>query len=218
MQTGVTESRSWRKPVFRVLVRGGCVAACCCLSLSGCTGPDGARAPSNVDEQAHSGDSAQVATEPPAPIEVVEKRDVDGVLLERTEGYYDENDELVRHGVYTRYHSNGKKKLELHYRNGVLHGERTSWYDNGQKSGHGYFKDGREDGVWTTWWPNGFKHQEIHFDEGAWHGPYITWHRNGEMRSRVQYVNGRKQGELVWWDDRGNEVRRQQYVNDVAQP
>ena len=49
-----------------------------------------------------------------------------------------------RHGLWTEWYPNGKKKLETRYKNGVENGLRTEWAEDGKKTFQATFKDGNE--------------------------------------------------------------------------
>lgn len=141
-----------------------------------------------------------------------------GQPVERIEGYVDAEGVFTRHGELARWYENGKKKMELHYRHGVMHGPRLTWYDTGQIWARGAYTHGAADGVWTAWFPSGFRHREWHMRENVWDGPYMEYHENGEKRYEVEYVLGKKQGTAIWWSEVGTELRSIEYVDDVSQP
>ncbi len=141
-----------------------------------------------------------------------------GQVIERIEGYVDAAGVFTNHGEHARWYENGKKKMELHYVDGVMDGPRLTWYDTGQIWARGAYANGLADGVWTAWFPSGFRHREWHMRDNVWDGLYLEFHENGEKRYEVEYVQGMKQGTAIWWSEVGTELRRLEYVNDVSQP
>ena len=53
-------------------------------------------------------------------------------------------DEPPKDGPHVEYYENGKKKLEIHYKNGKLDGLWTWWDENGNKTLEVQLKDGAE--------------------------------------------------------------------------
>jgi|GEM_PF-4870143 len=54
--------------------------------------------------------------------------------------------EYVRHGTYTRWHSNGQKASQATYRNGKLHGTYRFWDRHGKLMGEQRFRSGESIG------------------------------------------------------------------------
>lgn len=130
----------------------------------------------------------------------------------------DEEGQLIPHGRWTLYWSNGRKKTEITYIEGVRHGPRTSWYEGGQLWIEGRHVNGKSHGKWTIWYSNGRPAQEFNYVRGAEMGTRTEWYTNGKMRSRGDYVNGKKQGTFTHWDERGLVATEEDYVDGVLQP
>ncbi|HIO88573.1 MAG TPA: hypothetical protein EYN45_02545 [Candidatus Marinimicrobia bacterium] len=64
------------------------------------------------------------------------------------------------------FHSTGKKKYDLNFRDGKEDGLQTWWYGNGQKAKEETYKDGKEDGLQTWWYENGQKAREETYKDG----------------------------------------------------
>jgi len=47
-------------------------------------------------------------------------------------------------GKHVEYYENGKKKKEIHYKNGKPDGLGTGWHENGQKWYETHYKNGKE--------------------------------------------------------------------------
>ena len=79
-------------------------------------------------------------------------------------------------------HENGKKQLEVTYKDGKKEGLSTMWHANGQKMMEGTYKDGKKEGLHTD------------------------WHENGQKRSEATYKGGKLVSETNW-DKEGNELK-----------
>lgn len=60
-----------------------------------------------------------------------------------------------RHGRYVEYYPNGKKKLERHYKNGILNGRHTEYQINGKRKLERNYKKGKISGFQTEFDLNG---------------------------------------------------------------
>lgn len=87
----------------------------------------------------------------------------------------------VRHGVWTTWHPNGRKKAEGRYREGIKAGEFTWWYENGQIQAQGTYDGGRETGTWTTWHDNGMKESAGEYADGRPAGKWMKWAADGKL-------------------------------------
>ncbi len=67
--------------------------------------------------------------------------------------HYDENGK--KHGKFTVWYPNGKKKWIEYYTHGVKNGKYVYWNQNGNKLIEGYYKDGLADGTWKFYDENG---------------------------------------------------------------
>lgn len=141
-----------------------------------------------------------------------------GQPLERIEGYVDSEGVFTRHGEHITWYTNGQKRMEMHYVDGVMHGPRLTWYDTGQIWARGAYNHGKADGTWTAWYPTGFRHREWHMRDAVWDGMYTEFYENGEKKYEVEYIQGKKQGTAIWWNEIGTELRRLEYLDDVVQP
>ncbi len=152
------------------------------------------------------------------PIEIVEEKYPDGVVKMVSEGYRDDDGNLIGHGAIRLFWEQGEKKAELHFIDGIRHGPRTAWYRNGQVKTEGQFHEGLENGIWKVWYPDGSLAEEQSYDRGAWNGLFTAWYMNGEKKTEVRYVKGKKQGLFTRWNESGTVVERIEYVDNVAQP
>ena len=120
----------------------------------------------------------------------------------KMEGYYKDG---LRNRKWNWWHENGQKEKEGTFKDG----EEISWigwtyYENGQKSQEETYKDGKEDGLFTQWHQNGQKKQELIYKDGKADGLVTVWHENGQKSLEGTY----KDGEIIslkCWDEDGNE-------------
>ena len=63
--------------------------------------------------------------------------------------------------------------------NGRKHGLSTKWFSNGVKMYERNYKDGKWHGTVTRWWPNGQKMYVRAYSKGIRHGKEATWRSDG---------------------------------------
>lgn len=111
-----------------------------------------------------------VATQMPSKPHATEQRETryaSGALRERFSVYKDEKGRELMHGVYTKFHPNGQKKIECEFRDDDLVSSITRWDENGQMRASVFsprivWKQGAE----TEWFPNGQKGSEFSYESG----------------------------------------------------
>jgi len=105
-------------------------------------------------------------------------------------------------GQLVTHYSNGKKEIEINYKNGKQEGLDTWWYRNGQKGRKSHYKNNKLDGLETEW-----------LDDGSIEAT-INW-RNGKkigLETRFSYrANGTKVWEEKYLDD---EIVERKYFRD----
>jgi antitoxin component YwqK of YwqJK toxin-antitoxin module len=143
--------------------------------------------------------------------EAVEEKWVDGTPKSREEFILDPNGNQILDGVSTYWWESGKKKLEMHYRNGLAHGRKTTWFSDGELWSEGSFVADKEHGVWTVWFPGGKRQHEFHMDHGAMHGVERRWHDNGELLMQGLWVRGKQTGFFSYWNLQGKLVRETEF-------
>ena len=97
----------------------------------------------------------------------------------KMEGYYKDG---LRNRKWNWWHENGQKKKEVTYKDGKLDGLNTWWFDNGQREFEGTFKDGKRDGFFTYWYKNGQKESEKTFKDGEMISRK-EWNRDGSVKN-----------------------------------
>ena len=138
-------------------------------------------------------------------------------LVQYGDKWFKENDDKPYTGrVFDLYKSNGSKKLEGQYKDGLMNGKWIRWYENGNKSDEGsYFNgDGTDkgktgiprngrDGKWTIWYQNGQKMIEMTYKDGERDGLWTRWYENGQKKSEIHYKDGEQQGLHTSWYENG---------------
>jgi len=111
----------------------------------------------------------------------------------------------AKDGLWTSWHENGRKQLEIRYKKDVIHGTMSTWHANGQKKGVGQIKDGEMDGRWEEWYENGWKSKVQNCEFGKLISA-IVWKPDGEKCPVTNVVKGN--GELIDYNDDGTIEKR----------
>jgi hypothetical protein len=127
--------------------------------------------------------ATQTAEQPKEPLEIVEEFWPDGTPSLRKHVLRQADQTSLNHGLYTRWHANGRKSYEANYIRGELHGVETAWHENGQKR------------------------TEQHYDQGLRHGFRHVWDQHGHLVSEEYYVNDRPHGTWTIW--KGGKIKWQ---------
>ena len=86
-------------------------------------------------------------------------------------------------GLFTLYHANGQKKMQVKLNNGKQEGLREDWYSNGQKEFEGFFDNDKQSGVSKFWYSNGQIELEAVFENGKFSGgDYKRWYNDGSVK------------------------------------
>jgi len=116
-------------------------------------------------------------------------------------------------GLWTSWHENGEKQLEIRYKKDVLHGKTSSWHPNGQKKSAGNIRDGEMDGPWEEWYENGWKERVQNCDFGKLVSATV-WKPDGEKCPVSNVVNGK--GELIDYNEDGTIDKRHTFKDGVG--
>ena len=128
---------------------------------------------------------------PPAGcVEVVEDHWPDGKLRLRKHVLRSADGTPVDHGLYTRWHTNGRKEYEATFVRGLKEGIETRWHRNGQKWLEAHYVRGQRHGTCRTWDEGGAKRKEEHHDHGKPHGTWTVWSRDGSIKWQGRFEHG----------------------------
>ena len=125
------------------------------------------------------------------------------------------------------YFDDGRKKMEINYKDGYKSGELTKWYWNGTISyqanyitgrrfgisysrygvngkirSEGYYLNDKREGIHTQWYKNGQKEWEATYKDGIIQdGLVIHWYENGQKETEKTYKDGEKISSNEWTED-----------------
>ena len=99
----------------------------------------------------------------------------------------------VRDGVYIRYNEvNGKMIEKGHYKKGVKTGPFSKWYSNGEKRVEGHYQNGQKSGHWAYYYKGGKGAMRMsgQFVAGRKEGIWVFYDKSGSIRKEVIYEAG----------------------------
>jgi antitoxin component YwqK of YwqJK toxin-antitoxin module len=165
-----------------------------------------------------------------SPLETVENKDDNGVLIEK---YSRRKDTRAKEGLYQSFYSNGQLMEESAYLNDSLHGERKlfyengtlqsteqrdhdqftgpyrKYYENGKLSNEGQYITNEMSGVWKRWYDTGELMEEITFAHNEENGPFKEYYKNGKLKAEGEYLQGENEnGELKKYAETGELVEK----------
>jgi len=146
---------------------------------------------------------------------VRETRYPNGALRERFSVYRDESGKERMHGIYTKFHPNGQKKLECEFREDDLVGSIKKWYPDVQLRASVFsprivWKEGSE----TQWRPDGRKGSEFLYESGIakierW------WYPNGTLAIERTVLDKEVKGTdglVTVWRPNGTKLREARWT------
>lgn len=144
-----------------------------------------------------------------------EKKDsklCDDCLVE--EGFYEHGKKT---GEWKSYHSNGKIKSVVEFKNNRPQGKYRKYYDNGQLEEDGIFIRVHHLDTFKRYHPNG-KMMELKFfnTNGKNDGDIYRWYENGKLELKYRVVNGVEDGKLERYYPNGELQEKRYYVNGWA--
>ena len=160
--------------------------------------------PSNESAEP-SGDTPKSLSD--ADVEQLLKEAVDMESLEeRDDLYYQPNESEPFSGWAKTMSDSGQVAVLGRLKDGKLDGLWTDWHENGQKMVEMIYKDGEVDGLFTMWHENGQKEEERTFKDGKpADGLHTQWHADGQKQREVIYKDG-KRVSAKYWNSKGEEV------------
>tara|TARA_Y100001934_G_C12157709_1_gene680439 strand:- start:436 stop:981 length:546 start_codon:yes stop_codon:yes gene_type:complete len=96
-------------------------------------------------------------------------------------------------GEFVRYNGSTGKMLEKGaYLNDLKNGSFTKWYSNGVKRVEGAYRKGLKNGIWSYYFKNspGVIRLTGYFKDGKKSGKWVFYDKNETIRSIVKYENG----------------------------
>lgn len=99
-----------------------------------------------------------------------------------------------KNGDYKRYNGVTGKMIEKgNYLNGIKNGSYTKWFSNGVKRVEGTYASGKKDAMWSYYFKNGTGALRMigNFQNGKKEGNWIFYDKNGSIRHKVKFELGR---------------------------
>lgn len=109
-------------------------------------------------------------------------------------------------GLGTWYYENGKKQLEVNYKNGLSDGITTRWYYNGQKESVETYLNGKKNGRSITYTASGVPVEDRTYLNDTLNGPYKLYHESGAIKAEGYYYMGLFDSLWVWTNEFGFRV------------
>lgn len=134
--------------------------------------------------------AAQTAEQPKEPVEIVEEFWPDGTPSLRKHVLRQPDQTLLNHGLYTRWHPNGRKAYEANYTRGQLHGVETAWHENGEKRAEQHYDHGLRHGLRRDWDQQGRLRREEGYVKDRPHGTWTIWKGDGTIKWQARFDHG----------------------------
>lgn len=131
------------------------------------------------------------------------KTKTDPLVLEGKCTWYGENGKVTQEGFFTdgkpdgasvSYYSDGAKKNEGTYQNGLLNGIYRDFFPSGAIQAEATFKNGKIDGRLVKYFNETQKKEEVYFSNGKEDGPYEFYNVNGKLFNKGTARDGAQEG------------------------
>jgi antitoxin component YwqK of YwqJK toxin-antitoxin module len=130
------------------------------------------------------------------------------------EGTYVEN---KRHGLWKKYHTNGKLKSEITYYMNRPKGSYKLYYPSGVLEEDGNWDDAKNVGEYKRFHPNGKTSQDFHFEpNGLRTGIQKYYYENGNLELEVEIKQGLEQGLMRRYYPNGDLMEEKILENGVV--
>jgi antitoxin component YwqK of YwqJK toxin-antitoxin module len=96
-----------------------------------------------------------------------------------------------KNGKWLEVYSNGNRKGQFVYKNGLLNGAYTIWYKNNVKGEYGFYKNDKKDRLIIKWDQQGKKYSSATFKDGFYHGKIIFYEPSEEVKYEGIYHEGK---------------------------
>ncbi len=132
-----------------------------------------------------------------------------------TEFYFDKKKKLEvtyidskKEGNLHEWYKNGKLRSNLKYRGNKLHGEQTYFYETTSTMRKKlFFKNGKREGKQVAWYENAKTMYVVYFKNDQLDGEAVIYHKNIDlMKMKGIYQEGYRNGDFTIWDDKGQGV------------
>lgn len=109
-------------------------------------------------------------------------------------------------GVSTWFYKNGRKQLEVVYKDDVPHGPSNRWYFSGAKELQENYIGGKRNGLTRQWDLQGKLIEEISYKNDTLHGSYTLYHESLEIKVEGHYNMGMFDSTWTYYDISGMKV------------
>jgi len=135
-------------------------------------------------------------------------------LVEYGDKMYKTDDDRPYTGkVFDLYKSNGNKKVEGYYKDGLRNRKWAWWSEDGKMDSLGTYENGSKNGKWTYWHENGQKKFEGPYKDGKENGWFRSWYGDGQIKGSGQYSDGKYAWYWFSWDSLGIEASADDWLH-----
>ncbi len=99
-----------------------------------------------------------------------------------------------RDGNFEFFHSNGKQKATVKFKNGKEEGDYISYFENGKLEAKGKYTGGKQNGDWETYYDNGQLKSKGRYFIGKYDSDWIWYYEDGKIEQETRYKQGIKDG------------------------
>lgn len=138
-----------------------------------------------------------------------------GQLTLRYEYYKDDSGQKIKDGEYFEFYPNGKKKIESHYKDGVLEGT-SIYYESEDVIAFNNYKNGKLDGECRTQNSKGIITNVYHYKKDKLDGQTVYNFDNGKPHIKINYKNGIPSGKCELFDNNGKISSTLNFNNGAA--
>jgi antitoxin component YwqK of YwqJK toxin-antitoxin module len=114
-------------------------------------------------------------------------------------------------GKVVAFNINGKKSIEIEYKNGKETGTNRSWFANGNLMNETQLTDGKIDGLWIDYYESGKKMNGITYENDYMTGPCTRWYENGNIKESGNHHHCKENGYWVYYFENGQKQTAGEY-------
>lgn len=118
-------------------------------------------------------------------------------------------------GKTVAFYPDGKKSLEIEYRNGIESGTNRSWYNDGKIMNETQIDSGKINGYWIDYYPNGVKENEVIYENDFMNGPCTRRYDNGNVKETGRYSHCREEGLWIYYWENGAKKAQGEYRESI---
>lgn len=122
----------------------------------------------------------------------------------------------LKHGLVTRYSSDGHLLSKIHYENDQIHGLCERFYESQDRETikeRAFYKNGQREGEFTEFFKNGQIEESGTVLNGKYEGSRFRFFESGRLRDHIRYVGGQMHGDMEEFYENGVLKRRLPHRN-----